>query len=493
MISRSVVVSVAAVLGLTGVARGQSCNADINGDGVVNGQDLAAVLAGWGVCPPRITEVTPLQGSVLGGTVITITGSGMATVTGVTVGGNPCTSVVVLSPASVRATTPAGAVGQAPIVVTSPSGSALSPTPFTYVQQIVSSISPSTGPFVGGTPITISGSFLQGTTAVTIGGVPCTNVIAVNSTTVTAVTPPGSVGPATVVLSGTKGTVTVSGGYSYTGVETPSWATLVEAFPDPVVVTDAALRAAIVTTGSAWRVRDTATQIEFVLIPPGTFQMGCSTSDESTQCPYAEYPVHPVTLTNAFYLARYETTQAHWVATMGSNPSFFTSASAEVPAEQVPSRPVERVSWNTIQGFLNATGMRLPTEAEWEYAYRAGTTTAFHSMPGHPNGTNATYPIDIIAWRQSGQTRPVGQLAGNGFGLHDMSGNVFEWVNDWYGDNYYASSPSVNPPGPSFGSQRVMRGGGWSSVPYYCRSSERSSRPSSSETADVGFRVARNP
>ena len=228
------------------------------------------MLAGWGVCPPRITEVTPLHGSVLGGTVITITGSGMSTVSGFTVGGNPCTSVVVLSPASVRATTPGGSVGQAAIVVTSPSGSALSPTPFTYVQQAVSSISPSTGPFVGGTPITISGSFLQGTTAVTIGGVPCTNLTAVNSTTVTAVTPPGSVGPATVVLSGTKGTVTVSGGYSYTGVETPSWATLVEAFPDPVVITDAALREAIVTTGYAWRVRDTATQIEFVLIPPGT-------------------------------------------------------------------------------------------------------------------------------------------------------------------------------------------------------------------------------
>jgi hypothetical protein len=146
-------------------------------------------------------------------------------------------------------------------------------------------------------------------------------------------------------------------------VTVPAWATLVEAQPDPAVVTDASLRAAIAATGYAWRVRDTATQVELLLVPPGTFQMGCSASTE-WWCLSAEDPVHTVTLTNAFYMGRYEVTQAQWTASMGSNPSFFRTASAQVPEEQVPSRPVERVSWDTIQGFLSATGMRLPTEAE---------------------------------------------------------------------------------------------------------------------------------
>jgi formylglycine-generating enzyme len=165
-----------------------------------------------------------------------------------------------------------------------------------------------------------------------------------------------------------------------------------------------------------------------------------------------------------------------------------------VPAAQVPNRPVEQVSWNTIQGFLSATGLRLPTEAEWEYACRAGTTTAFHSMPGFPNGTNDDSEIGGIAWFSSNsasQTRPVGGKAANALGLHDMSGNVWEWVNDWFGLTYYASSPSTNPPGPATGPDRVLRGGSWDFGPYLLRSSYRGIFPG----ADVssGFRVARAP
>jgi len=130
----------------------------------------------------------------------------------------------------------------------------------------------------------------------------------------------------------------------------PSWATLVEAQPDPAVVTDPALRAAITATCLAWRVRDTATQVEMLLVPPGTFQMGCIMGSDQWECYGEEQPVHQVTLTNAFYLGRYEVTQAQWTATMGSNPSYFTFASAEVPAAQVPNRPVDTVSWYTIQG-----------------------------------------------------------------------------------------------------------------------------------------------
>ena len=284
-------------------------------------------------------------------------------------------------------------------------------------------------------------------------------------------------------------------------VTVPGWATLIEAYPNPAVVHDASLRASIVATGYAWRVRDTSTQIELVLIPPGTFQMGCSASNLYTCGPW-ESPVHTVSLTNAFYMGRYEVTQAQWTARMGSNPSSFQSPSAQVPADQVSSRPVERVSWNMIQGFLSDTGMRLPTEAEWEYAYRAGTSTAFHSMPGYPSGTNDDAQIGLIEWIFTGsctsgaacQTRPVGRLAGNGFGLHDMGGNVQEWVNDWYSASYYASSPPVNPLGPSSGSHRVLRGSSWDSFQsMYSRSSQRMYAVPSNNYLLLGFRVARSP
>jgi len=275
----------------------------------------------------------------------------------------------------------------------------------------------------------------------------------------------------------------------------PPWAMLVETSPDPSVVTDANLRAAITATGLAWRVRDTATQIEFVLIPPGTFNMGCSASQQYG-CGSDENPVHQVTLTNAFYLGRYEVTQAQWTARMGSNPSQFQSASTQVPQAQVPQRPVDSVSWNMIQGFLSQTGMRLPMEAEREYAYRAGTTTAFHGYTGQVSGTNDDSLLGNIAWftsNSNSQTRPVGGKLGNGFGLHDMSGNVWEYVNDWYGDNYYSTSPSVNPQGPSSGSTRAARGGGWDSYSGRCRASKRGFDDPGNSDDNVGFRVARTP
>ena len=274
------------------------------------------------------------------------------------------------------------------------------------------------------------------------------------------------------------------------------WATVLEFAPDPAVVTNATLRNAISATGLPWRVRDNGTQIEMLLVPPGTFNMGCSPSNQ-WGCESWETPVHAVTLTNAFYIGRYEVTQLQWTAVMGSNPSSFTSASAQVPAAQVPNRPVEQVSWNTIQGFNSATGLRLPTEAEWEYAYRAGTTTAFHSMPGFPNGTNHDAQVGNIAWFSSNaanQTRPVGGKAANALGLHDMSGNVWEWVNDWWSATYYASSPSTNPHGPATGTFRALRGGSWGMATFSLRSSDRFYYgPPDGANSSGGFRVARAP
>jgi formylglycine-generating enzyme required for sulfatase activity len=273
------------------------------------------------------------------------------------------------------------------------------------------------------------------------------------------------------------------------------WATVLEFAPDPAIVTSGSLRKAIAATGLPWRVRDNLTNIEMVLIPPGTFNMGCSASNQFG-CQPGENPVHSVTLTNAFYMGRYEVTQAQWTARMGSNPSFFQSASAQVPAAQVPNRPVEQVSWDTIQGFLSTTGLRLPTEAEWEYACRAGTTTAFHGWPAQTAGTNNDSLVGNIAWFNSNsnnQTRPVGGLFPNGFGLHDMSGNVWEWVNDWYSGSYYASSPSTNPPGPATATYRVLRGGSRGDATYGLRSSSRNSYTPGNPSIYVGFRVARAP
>jgi formylglycine-generating enzyme required for sulfatase activity len=259
----------------------------------------------------------------------------------------------------------------------------------------------------------------------------------------------------------------------------------VEATPDPAVVTNATLRAAISASGLAWRVRDTATLMEMLLVPPGTFTMGCTVSIP-VPCNGNENPTHSVTLTQALYLGRYEVTQSHWVAKMGSNPSYHQGASFPDAA----NRPVERVSWNTIQGYLSATGMRLPSEAEWEYACRAGTTTAFN------NGSSDYATVRNIAWysgNSAAQTHVVGGKAANALGLYDMSGNVKEWVNDWYEASYYSVSPSTNPLGPVSGTYRVLRGGSWGSDTYNVRSSSRDYNSLDAPGSGVGFRVARFP
>ena len=266
------------------------------------------------------------------------------------------------------------------------------------------------------------------------------------------------------------------------GANVPTWATVVEALPDPNVVTDSALRAAIIATGRPWRVRDTATQIEMLLVPPGTFEMGCSRSTDFP-CYELESPNHSVTLTKSFYLARFELTQQQWTAKMTANPSRFQGYSDSA------LRPVESVSWTRTQDFLLVTGLRLPSEAEWEFACRAGTSTAFS------NGSNDDSTVSTIAWyagNSGGQTHAVGGKLPNALGFYDMHGNVHEWVNDWQAA--FEGTAQIDPQGPATGTYRVNRGGScYVDSTQNVRSSFRPGGLPVNTWPNVGFRVARNP
>ena len=145
---------------------------------------------------------------------------------------------------------------------------------------------------------------------------------------------------------------------------------------------------------------------------------------------------------------------------------------------------------------MSLTGLRLPTEAEWEYAYRAGTTTSFHSYPAQPNGFNDDTLLGNIAWYDANagsQTHAVGGKFANALGLHDMAGNVWEWCQDWYSSTYYASSPLTNPTGPATGSYRLLRGGTWYYYSNYCRASHRTFTSPDIVFRHYGFRVVKTP
>ncbi len=218
-----------------------------------------------------------------------------------------------------------------------------------------------------------------------------------------------------------------------------------------------------------------------------------------------ERPVHTVTLTRDFYMSKYETTQAQYVA-VTANPSRFTGDN---------NRPVEEVSWFDAIRFANALsaseglnpcydndgnvlggaggnpyqceGYRLPTEAEWEYAARAGTTTDYYF--GDDTGQLGDHAWHI---NNSGSTtHPVGQKQPNAWGLYDMHGNVWEWVYDWYGSSYYSGSPSTNPPGPQAGSTRVGHGGGWDTTAPFQRSANRFTGTPGVRNPYLGFRLVR--
>ncbi len=237
--------------------------------------------------------------------------------------------------------------------------------------------------------------------------------------------------------------------------------------------------------------------LEMVVIPAGSFQMGSDKGQDD------ESPVHTVQI-KSFWMDRYEVVQSQFKKFEFPDPSHFKGE----------NQPLEQINWTDAALYCNersiaeglqpcydeetwecnfeANGYRLPTEAEWEYACRAGTT-------GPYSFGSDTQKLQDYAWftdSASGKTHPVGQKKANPWGLYDMHGNVAEWCNDLYAESYYTDSPAENPKGPTEGTERVLRGGAWNSSADSCRSSYRSSDPSIDDTClasdAIGFRCVRN-
>ncbi|MSR45167.1 MAG: hypothetical protein EXS15_07430 [Phycisphaerales bacterium] len=295
------------------------------------------------------------------------------------------------------------------------------------------------------------------------------------------------------------------------------WAEILEQDPSPTVVTDATLRTAISGTGLPWRVRDRITGIEMLLVPSGEFVMGMSRGDANANTD--EKPAHDVILTRPFYLGRTEVTQAQWLKLMGSNQSYFQDINfqalpeadrdaklaelmeagytrqqaeeklgAEVMTTVVTMNwPVETLTFDDLAPFLQRANLRLPSEAEWEYACRAGSREPRYGS------------LDEIAWQSENsqeRTHAVGEKQANALGFHDMIGNVWEWVHDWYGADYYRAceNGATDPTGSAQNPFRVLRGGSWDQSDKNCRASFRMNHYTGDpRITDYGFRVARTP
>ena len=226
-----------------------------------------------------------------------------------------------------------------------------------------------------------------------------------------------------------------------------------------------------------------------VYIRPGTFMMG-SPSDEPGI--FDNETQRQVTLTRGFYIQTTEVTQGQWRTVMGNNPSYFSNCGDDCP--------VENVSWNDTQEFIRRLNRkegdsiyRLPTEAEWEHAARAGTSTPFNTgkcLSTEQANYNGNYPLSGCSKGQyRGKTIRAGSFSPNAWGLYDMSGNVWEWCQDWKGD--YQSGSVTGPAGPLSGSSRVNRGGGWGGNARSCRSASRGGSSPGGRGSSIGFRLAR--
>jgi formylglycine-generating enzyme required for sulfatase activity len=217
--------------------------------------------------------------------------------------------------------------------------------------------------------------------------------------------------------------------------------------------------------------------LTYVWIPPGTFMMGCSPGD--SECFDFEKPAHSVTISRGFWMGQ-------TVVTAGAYKRYAAATGGQMPT--APSfdanwvnenMPIVNVNWNDAQAYCQWAGGRLPTEAEWEYAARGGSTEARYG------------PLDEVAWHSQNSgaaTHDVAQKRANGFGLFDTLGNAWEWVNDWFDPHYYQSSPSQDPAGPSSGQDRVLRGGSWSLTPRDVRVSVRLRYGPESRSSYFGLR-----
>lgn len=213
--------------------------------------------------------------------------------------------------------------------------------------------------------------------------------------------------------------------------------------------------------------------LTYVWLPPGTFEMGCISGD----CLINELPHHKVTLTHGFWIGQTPVTQAAYQKVTGATPSKFKGETL----------PVENVTWDDAKAYCETVGMRLPTEAEWEYGARGGLEEARYA------------PLDRIAWYRGNsqdRTQPVGTKLANAFGLYDMMGNVWEWVADWYG--HYEFDPAKDPTGPQTGKHRVFRGASFDDMSSDVRVSVRDHLVDEGENGNshpyedytVGFRCA---
>jgi formylglycine-generating enzyme required for sulfatase activity len=205
--------------------------------------------------------------------------------------------------------------------------------------------------------------------------------------------------------------------------------------------------------------------LRYIWIPPGTFVSGCSPGDN--ECKGDEYPDRKITLTRGFWLGETEVPQAAYEKITGENPSVF----------QGPTLPVEFVTWDEADYYCREIGGRLPSEAEWEYAARAGTTGSRYGK------------LDEIAWyweNSDFSTHPVGQKKPNAFGLYDMLGNVVEWTHTWY--TVQISQETINPTGPSLAEYKSLRGGGWWDDPELIRVSYRRRFEPGDYDYNIGFR-----
>ena len=235
-------------------------------------------------------------------------------------------------------------------------------------------------------------------------------------------------------------------------------------------------------------IHDSILEVEWSHIPSGKFVMGSMRTEGGLRDNDGQ---HEVKLSKSFLMMTTPVTQRMWESVMGDNPSYFRGGA---------DHPVEQVSWEDTQKFIDKLNKhsgndglhRLPTEAEWEYACRAGTTTAFWS--GDCTESEGKYPnLDRVGWftKNSGdQTHPVGQKPANPWGLHDMHGNVWEWCNDWKGS--YPRGSVTDPVGPDTGSGRVVRGGSWDFPAWYCRSARRGGLSPDNRCSLVGIRLARS-